>query len=133
MPSLTSLLPEEPNHIMISENSRRGSVDDYYKLNINTGAKKRVANGPDVDDGEWISNVVVKTDGIPLAAISNRIDEWRIWRYFPEQKTWEVHFTNKCQKPTFFPLSGNDDMWLVAGQDLSCQGDGASCLRSHHS
>ena len=118
-PSLTSLLPEEPNHIMISENSRRGSVDDYYKLNINTGAKKRVANGPDVDDGEWISNVVVRTDGIPLAAISNRIDEWRIWRYFPEQKTWEVHFTNKCQKPTFFPLSGNDDTWLVAGQDVS--------------
>jgi len=104
---------------MISENSRRGSVDDYYKLNINTGAKKKIANGPDVDDAEWISNVIVRTDGIPLAAVSNRIDEWRIWRYFPEQKKWEVHFTNKCQKPTFFPLSGNDDTWLVAGQDVS--------------
>ena len=118
-PSLTSLLPEEPNHIMISDNSRRGIVSDYYKLNIMTGSKKRVANGPDIHDGEWISDILVRPDGTPLAAITNVEDKWRIWRYLPTSETWEIHFTNKCQSPTFFPLSGNDDTWLVAGQDVS--------------
>jgi len=118
-PSLTSLLPEEPNHIMISDNSRRGTVSDYYKLNIMTGSKKRVANGPDINDGEWISDILVRPDGTPLAAITNVEDKWRIWRYLPTSETWEIHFSNKCQSPTFFPLSGNDDTWLVAGQDVS--------------
>ena len=118
-PSLTSLLPDDPNHVMISDNSRRGTVSDYYKLNIMTGSKKRVANGPDIDEGEWIWDILVRPDGSPLAAITNIEDKWRIWRYLPKSNSWEIHFTNKCQSPTFFPLSGNDDIWLVAGQDVS--------------
>ena len=118
-PKLTSLLPDEPNFVMVKINERRGSVDDYYRLNIFTGAKKKVAQGPDIDREEWLANVVEKADGTPLAAVSNFKDSWRIWRYLEETDTWEIHFTNKCQTPTFFPLSGLEDKWLVAGQNTT--------------
>ena len=64
-------------------------------------------------------DVVEKNDGTPLAAIGNLGDEWRIWRYYDSEDTWDVHFTSKCQTPTFFPLSGYEDKWLVSGQDVS--------------
>ena len=118
-PKLTSLLPDDPKNIMVKINERRGSVDDYYTLNVFTGAKRKVASGPDISKEEWLAQVVEKADGSPLAAVSNVGDSWRIWRYLPESDTWEIHFTNKCQTPTFFPLSGLDDKWLVAGQDVS--------------
>lgn len=118
-PKLTSLLPDDPKNVMVKINERRGSVDDYYKLNIFTGAKKKVASGPDISKEEWLAQVVEKADGSPLAAVSNVEDKWRIWRYLPETDSWEIHFTNTCQTPTFFPLSGLDDKWLVAGQDVS--------------
>ena len=116
---ITSLLPDDPKNVMVKINERRGSVDDYYKLNIFTGAKKKVASGPDISKEEWLAQVVEKADGSPLAAVSNVEDKWRIWRYLPETDSWEIHFTNTCQTPTFFPLSGLDDKWLVAGQDVS--------------
>ena len=118
-PKLTSLLPDDPKNVMVKINERRGSVDVYYKLNIFTGAKKKVASGPDISKEEWLAQVVEKADGSPLAAVSNVEDRWRIWRYLPETDSWEIHFTNTCQTPTFFPLSGLDDKWLVAGQDVS--------------
>ena len=118
-PKLTSLLPDDPKNIMVKINERRGAVDDYYTLNVFTGAKRKVASGPDISKEEWLAQVVEKADGSPLAAVSNVGDSWRIWRYLPESDTWEIHFTNKCQTPTFFPLSGLDDKWLVAGQDVS--------------
>jgi len=118
-PKLTSLLPDDPTHVMVKINERRGSVDDYYKMNIFTGSKRRVATGPDINKEEWLSDVIEKSDGTPLAAVSNFEDKWRIWRYIPETDSWEIHFTNKCQTPTFFPLSGYDEKWLVAGQDVS--------------
>ena len=118
-PKLTSLLPDDPKNVMVKINERRGSVDDYYKLNIFTGAKRKVASGPDISKEEWLAQVVEKADGSPLAAVSNVEDRWRIWRYLPETDSWEIHFTNTCQTPTFFPLSGLDDKWLVAGQDVS--------------
>ena len=118
-PKITSLLPDEPDWIMVKINERRGSVDDYYRLNVKTGAKRLVASGPDIEKEEWLANVVEKADGTPLAAVSNFGDTWRIWRYLPENDEWEIHFTNKCQTPTFFPLSGYEGKWLVAGQDVS--------------
>ena len=80
-PKLTSLLPDEENFVMVKINERRGTVDDYYKMNIFTGAKRKVASGPDIDKEEWLANVVEKADGTPLAAVSNVGDTWRIWRY----------------------------------------------------
>ena len=118
-PKITSLLPDEPDWIMVKINERRGSVDDYYRLNVKTGAKRLVASGPDIEKEEWLANVVEKADGTPLAAVSNFGDTWRIWRYLPKNDEWEIHFTNKCQTPTFFPLSGYEGKWLVAGQDVS--------------
>ena len=118
-PRLTSLLPDEPNYVMVAINDRRGSVEDYYRLNIFTGAKRRVAMGPDIDNEEALFDVVEKNDGTPLAAIGNLGDEWRIWRYYDSEDTWDVHFTSKCQTPTFFPLSGYEDKWLVSGQDIT--------------
>ena len=103
-PRLTSLLPDEPNYVMVAINDRRGSVEDYYRLNIFTGSKKRVAMGPDIDNEEALFDVIEKNDGTPLAAIGNLADEWRIWRYYDAEDTWDVHFTSKCQTPTFFPL-----------------------------
>ena len=118
-PRLTSLLPDEPNYVMVAINDRRGSVEDYYRLNIFTGSKRRVAMGPDIDNEEALFDVVEKNDGTPLAAIGNLGDEWRIWRYYDSEDTWDVHFTSKCQTPTFFPLSGYEDKWLVSGQDIT--------------
>ena len=118
-PKLTSLMPDDENHVMVKINERRGTVDDYYKLNIFNGSKRKIASGPDIDKEEWLAQVVEKNDGTPLAAVSNFGDTWRIWRYLSESDTWEIHFSNKCQTPTFFPLSGFEDKWLVAGQDVS--------------
>ena len=118
-PKLTSLLPDDENFVMVKINERRGTVDDYYRMNIFSGAKRKVASGPDIDKEEWLANVVEKADGTPLAAVSNVGDTWRIWRYLPNEDAWEIHFTNKCQTPTFFPLSGYEGKWLVAGQDVS--------------
>ena len=118
-PKLTSLLPEDKDHVMIKVNDRRGSVDDYYKMNIYNGSKKRVAIGPDIEKEAWVAGAVEKNDGTPLVVITNFEDEWRLWRYLPEKNDWEIHFKNKCQKPSFFPISGYDDKWLVAGQDVS--------------
>ena len=118
-PRLTSLLPDEPNYVMVAINDRRGSVEDYYRLNIFTGSKRRVAMGPDIDNEEALFDVIEKNDGTPLAAIGNLADEWRIWRYYDAEDSWDVHFTSKCQTPTFFPLSGYEDKWLVSGQDIT--------------
>ena len=93
-PKLTSLLPEEDNFVMVKINERRGTVDDYYKMNIFTGAMKKVASGPDIEKEEWLANVIEKADGTPLAAVSNIGNTWRIWRYLPSEDAWEIHFSN---------------------------------------
>ena len=118
-PRLTSLLPDEPSYVMVAINDRRGAVEDYYRLNIFTGSKRRVAMGPDIDNEEALFDVIEKNDGTPLAALGNLGDEWRIWRYYDAEDSWDVHFTSKCQTPTFFPLSGYEDKWLVSGQDIT--------------
>lgn len=121
-PVVTSLMREDDDHIMIRVNDRRSSVFDYYKLNIKNGNKKRIALGPDIEKGEWISSTLSK-DGMPFAAVSNYEDRWRLWRYMPDKKKYEIHFTNKCQEPSFFPIGAYGDadseLWLVAGQDVS--------------
>ena len=40
-PKITSLLPDEPDWIMVKINERRGSVDDYYRLNVKTELKNK--------------------------------------------------------------------------------------------
>ena len=120
-PVVTSLLREDDDHIMVRVNDRRSSVYDYYKLNVNNGSKKRIAIGPDLEKGEWTADIVTN-NGYPVAQISNFEDTWRLWRYNKEDDNWDIHYSNKCQEPTFFPLSTtgeNNELWLVAGQDVS--------------
>ena len=45
-PRLTSLLPDEPNYVMVAINDRRGAISDYYKMNVFNGSRKRTAMGP---------------------------------------------------------------------------------------
>jgi len=120
-PIVTSLLREDDDHIMVRVNDRRSSVYDYYKLNVNNGSKKRIAIGPDLEKGEWTADIVTN-NGYPVAQISNFEDTWRLWRYNKDDDNWDIHYSNKCQEPTFFPLSTtgeNNELWLVAGQDVS--------------
>ena len=120
-PVVTSLLREDDDHIMVRVNDRRSSVYDYYKLNVNNGSKKRIAIGPDLEKSEWTADIVTN-NGYPVAQISNFEDTWRLWRYDKEDDNWDIHYSNKCQEPTFFPLSTtgeNNELWLVAGQDVS--------------
>ena len=120
-PVVTSLLREDDDHIMVRVNDRRSSVYDYYKLNVNNGSKKRIAIGPDLEKSEWTADIVTN-NGYPVAQISNFEDTWRLWRYNKEEDNWDIHYSNKCQEPTFFPLSTtgeNNELWLVAGQDVS--------------
>jgi dipeptidyl aminopeptidase/acylaminoacyl peptidase len=120
-PVVTSLLREDDDHIMVRVNDRRSSVYDYYKLNVNNGSKKRIAIGPDLEKGEWTADIVTN-NGYPVAQISNFEDTWRLWRYNKDDDNWDIHYSNKCQEPTFFPLSTtgeNNELWLVAGQDVS--------------
>ena len=120
-PVVTSLLREDDDHIMVRVNDRRSSVYDYYKLNVNNGSKKRIAIGPDLEKSEWTADIVTN-NGYPVAQISNFEDTWRLWRYNKEDDNWDIHYSNKCQEPTFFPLSTtgeNNELWLVAGQDVS--------------
>ena len=120
-PVVTSLLREDDDHIMVRVNDRRSSVYDYYKLNINNGSKKRIAIGPDLEKGEWTADIVTN-NGYPVAQITNYEDTWRLWRYNEKDDNWNIHYSNKCQEPTFFPLGTtgeNNELWLVAGQDIS--------------
>lgn len=120
-PVVTSLLREDDDHIMVRVNDRRSSVYDYYKLNVNNGSKKRIAIGPDLEKGEWTADIVTN-NGYPVAQISNFEDTWRLWRYNEKDDNWNIHYSNKCQEPTFFPLGTtgeNNELWLVAGQDVS--------------
>ena len=120
-PVVTSLLREDDDHIMVRVNDRRSSVYDYYKLNVNNGSKKRIAIGPDLEKGEWTADIVTN-NGYPVAQISNYEDTWRLWRYNEKDDNWNIHYSNKCQEPTFFPLGTtgeNNELWLVAGQDVS--------------
>jgi len=120
-PVVTSLLREDDDHIMVRVNDRRSAVYDYYKLNVNNGSKKRIAIGPDLEKGEWTADIVTN-NGYPVAQISNFEDTWRLWRYNKDDDNWDIHYSNKCQEPTFFPLSTtgeNNELWLVAGQDVS--------------
>ena len=120
-PVVTSLLREDDDHIMVRVNDRRSSVYDYYKLNVNNGSKKRIAIGPDLEKSEWTADIVTN-NGYPVAQISNFEDTWRLWRYNKEDDNWDIHYSNKCQEPTFFPLGTtgeNNELWLVAGQDVS--------------
>jgi len=120
-PVVTSLLREDDDHIMIRVNDRRSSVYDYYKLNINNGSKTRIAIGPDLEKGEWTDRHITN-NGYPVAQISNFEDRWRLWKYNKEDDNWTIHYTNRCQEPTFFPIGitgENDELWLVAGQDVS--------------
>ena len=120
-PVVTSLLREDDDHIMVRVNDRRSSVYDYYKLNVNNGSKKRIAIGPDLEKGEWTADIVTN-NGYPVAQISNFEDTWRLWRYNEKDDNWNIHYSNKCQEPTFFPLGTtgeNNELWLVAGQDVN--------------
>ena len=38
-PKLTSLLPDDDKNVMVKINERRGTVDDYYTMNIFSGSK----------------------------------------------------------------------------------------------
>ena len=117
--SVVSLLPDDENNIAIKVNDRRESVYDYYKLNINSGKKVRIANGPDIENEAWVADSVESPDGMPVTVTTNYKDEWRIYAYDDKSKEWSIHFKNTCQTPTFFPLSSYEDKWLVAGQDIN--------------
>ena len=58
---------DEPNTIYVISNERRDAVFDFYKLNIYTGAKKRIALGPDIGDmkGKAIQGYLADSDKQP--------------------------------------------------------------------
>ena len=41
---------DDPNHVYVVTNERRSVIFDYYRLNIFTGKKTRLAYGPDIGD-----------------------------------------------------------------------------------
>jgi hypothetical protein len=62
----------DPNHIYVTNNKRRAGVSDYYKLNVYTGASKRIATGPDLsrlNGGVSLLGRLNHSDGQPLGMV----------------------------------------------------------------
>jgi dipeptidyl aminopeptidase/acylaminoacyl peptidase len=115
--SVTGLLPEDKNHIIMKINDRRPKVNDYYKVNILTGKRTLIARGPDVDREAWLAGEIEDSQGRPQAVIVNFEDKWRVFRYLADSNNWELHHENTCQEPSFFPMAVSGEKWIVSGQN----------------
>ena len=116
---------DEPNTIYVISNERRDAVFDFYKLNIYTGAKKRIALGPDIGDmkGKAIQGYLAGTDKQPLGMLIDDGIKRILYMYDKDSKEWYEHFTFNCQEPGFTPIGTYNGKIVVSGSKFSPNGE----------
>jgi dipeptidyl aminopeptidase/acylaminoacyl peptidase len=77
--SILDILPDDPQHIIVTHNQRDASVFDVYRIDVRTGTQTRIAENPGNIIG-WMTDhagrlrVAVKTDGLSTSLLY-RADE----------------------------------------------------------
>ena len=115
----------DPNHIYVTNNKRRAGVSDYYKLNVYTGASKRIATGPDLsrlNGGVSLLGRLNHSDGQPLGMVLDNGLKRIILEYKQDSQEWEEHFTFNCQEPGFIPIGIYKGKMVVAGSKFAPDG-----------
>ena len=88
-------------------NERRAVIFDYYRLNIFTGKKTRLAYGPDIGDMKGKAILGALNDHetkLPLGMLVDVGLDRVLYEYDANEKQWKEHFRFACQQPGLHQL-----------------------------
>ena len=116
---------DDPNHVYVQTNERRQVIFDYYRLNIFTGKKTRIAYGPDIGNmkGKAILGSLNDFESkLPLGMLVDVGLDRVLYAYNSSNKEWEEHFRFACQQPGFTPIGTYEGKVVVSGSKFSPSG-----------
>ncbi len=116
---------DDPNHVYVQTNERRQVIFDYYRLNIFTGKKTRIAYGPDIGNmkGKAVLGSLNDYESkLPLGMLIDVGLDRVLYAYNPTNKEWEEHFRFACQQPGFTPIGTYKGKVVVSGSKFSPSG-----------
>ena len=117
---------DDPNHIYVINNERRDMIWDYYRLNVYTGKKTRIALGPDIGDMKGKAILGSLTDyktKLPLGMLIDVGLDRVVYEYDASEKKWKEHFRFACQQPGFTPIGTYKGKVVVSGSKFSPSGE----------
>ena len=116
---------DDPNHVYVQTNERRQVIFDYYRLNIFTGKKTRIAYGPDIGNMKGKAVLGSLNDfetKLPLGMLIDVGLDRVLYAYNSSDKEWEEHFRFACQQPGFTPIGTYKGKVVVSGSKFSPSG-----------
>ena len=116
---------DDPNHVYVMTNERRSAILDYYKMNIYTGKKTRIALGPDISDMKgkaMLGDLMDPETKMPMMMLIDDGIDRIIYEYDQSKKEWSEHFKFKCQEPGYYPLGLHKGKVVVSGSKFSPSG-----------
>ena len=116
---------DDPNHVYVQTNERRQVIFDYYRLNIFTGKKTRIAYGPDIGNMKGKAVLGSLNDSetkLPLGMLIDVGLDRVLYAYNSSNKEWEEHFRFACQQPGFTPIGTYKGKVVVSGSKFSPSG-----------
>ena len=116
---------DDPNHVYVQTNERRQVIFDYYRLNIFTGKKTRIAYGPDIGNmkGKAVLGSLNDFESkLPLGMLIDVGLDRVLYAYNSSNKEWEEHFRFACQQPGFTPIGTYKGKVVVSGSKISPSG-----------
>ena len=116
---------DDPNHVYVINNERRNVIWDYYRLNVYTGKKTRIAFGPDIGDmkGKAILGSLTNHETkLPLGMLIDVGLDRVLYEYDNDNKEWKEHFRFACQQPGFTPIGTYKGKVVVSGSKFSPSG-----------
>ena len=116
---------DDPNHVYVQTNERRQVIFDYYRLNIFTGKKTRIAYGPDIGNmkGKAVLGSLNDSESkLPLGMLIDVGLDRVLYAYNSSNKEWEEHFRFACQQPGFTPIGTYKGKVVVSGSKFSPSG-----------
>ena len=116
---------DDPNHVYVQTNERRQVIFDYYRLNIFTGKKTRIAYGPDIGNmkGKAVLGSLNDFESkLPLGMLIDVGLDRVLYAYNSSDKEWEEHFRFACQQPGFTPIGTYKGKVVVSGSKFSPSG-----------
>ena len=116
---------DDPNHVYVQTNERRQVIFDYYRLNIFTGKKTRIAYGPDIGNmkGKAVLGSLNDFESkLPLGMLIDVGLDRVLYAYNSSNKEWEEHFRFACQQPGFTPIGTYKGKVVVSGSKFSPSG-----------
>ena len=108
------ILRSDAEHILVGHNRRDKSVDDLYRLNLNTGEQDLLAQNPG-DVLTWISD----DDGVLRARIRKFENEERILEVLQKPAdSWQQMIAWDMEESVRFLsfTSDNKGMWLLSNR-----------------